>query len=146
MQRQLGMLWRSLNTPVLAGALLLACVAALANDAPPTADAAVVVRASANPDHITIGDPIRYTVEISAAPDTEVIIPVLSGQLGDFTISDFGELPGRREKDRVISTRWYTLTTFTTGDRLIPPAHVQYRTPGEALQDATGNEVLVGVA
>ena len=146
MRRHLGMLWRGVNIPMLAGALLLPCCAAFADDKSPAPDAPVVVRASANPDHVTIGDPIRYIVEISAAPDTEVIIPVLSGQLGDFTISDFGELPARREKERVINTRWYTLTAFITGDRLIPPAHVQYRTPGEALQDATGNEVLVGVA
>src|SRR5215467_11730074 len=112
MRRHLGMLWRSVNIPMLAGALLLPCCAAFADDKSPAPEAPLVVRASANPDHVTIGDPIRYTVEISAAPDTEVIIPVLSGQLGDFTISDFGELPARREQDRVISTRWYTLTTF----------------------------------
>jgi hypothetical protein len=74
-----------------------------------------------------------------------VLIPVLSGSLGDFAISDFGELPSRKENGRIILARWYTLTIFATGDHLVPAPTVQYRTPGEELREAEGNEVLVGV-
>jgi hypothetical protein len=84
-------------------------------------------------------------VAVSAAADTVVLIPVYSGNLGDFTVSDFGELPTRTENDRTITSRWYTLRIFETGDHLVPAPKVQYRTPGEALRDAEGNEVLVGV-
>ena len=115
-------------------------------DVTPTATPAVTVQASVDRKEITIGDPIRYTVEVSAAADTEVLIPVLSGTLGAFTISDFGDVPPRREPGRVVVGRWYTLRTFETGDRLIPAPTVQYRTPGEDLREAAGNEVLVGVA
>jgi len=115
------------------------------DDAVPTASPPVSVHAGVDRKEVTIGDPIRYTVEVSAASDTELVIPVLSGTLGDFTISDFGELPTRKENGRVIVTRWYTLTIFDTGDHLIPAPKVQYRMPGTELQDATGNEVLVGV-
>jgi hypothetical protein len=111
----------------------------------PTAVAPVTVRASVDHNQITIGDPIRYTVEVSAATDTEIVIPVLSGTIGDFTISDFGELPPRKENGRAVVSRWYTLTTFATGDLLIPAPKVHYRLPGEALQEAHGDEVLVGV-
>jgi hypothetical protein len=83
---------------------------------------------------------------VSAAADTEVLIPVLSGTLGAFTISDFGEVPPRKENGRVVVGRWYTLTIFETGDHLIPAPTVQYRTPGEDLREAAGNETLVGVA
>jgi len=103
------------------------------------------VHARVDRNQITIGDPIRYTVEVSAAADTEVLIPVLSGKLGDFSISDFGELPNRKSHGRVIVARWYRLTIFATGDHLIPAPKVQYRTPGEGLREAEGNEVLVGV-
>jgi hypothetical protein len=120
-------------------------VPAWADDAAPTAIPPVTVHAGVDHKEITIGDPIRYTVEVSAASDTEVVIPVLSGTLGDFTISDFGELPARKENARVTVARWYTLTIFSTGDHLIPSPKVQYRLPGTDLQDATGNEVLVGV-
>jgi hypothetical protein len=115
--------------------------------APTVSGAAAPVRIRASVDHkeVTIGDPIRYTVEVSAAADTEVLIPVLSGNLGDFTISDFGELPARKENGRAVVARWYTLTIFATGDHLIPAPQVKYRTPGEELRDAEGEEVLVGV-
>ncbi len=113
--------------------------------AEPTAPAPVTVRAMATPLEMTIGDRIRYTVEVSAAADTEVLIPVLSGQLGEFAIVDFGDLPARRENGRTIITRWYTLTTFATGDHRIPAPTVQYRLSGEGLQDAVGEEVPVRV-
>ena len=106
----------------------------------------VTVHAAVDRKEITIGDPIRYTVEVSAGTDTEVLIPVLSGAIGAFTISDFGEAPARKENGRTVVGRWYTLTTFDTGDHLIPAPTVQYRTPGEDLREAAGNEVLVGVA
>jgi hypothetical protein len=114
-------------------------------DPTPTANAPVVVHASVDRKEITIGDPVRYTVEVSAAEDTELLVPVLSGQLGELTITDFGDVPTRKENGRVIVTRWYTITSFTTGDQLVPAPKVQYRIPGEDLQEAEGNEVLVGV-
>jgi len=82
---------------------------------------------------------------VSAAENTEVIIPVLSGQLGEFTITDFGDVPTRKENGRVLVTRWYTITSFTTGDHLVPAPTVHYRLAGEGLQQAEGDEVLVGV-
>jgi hypothetical protein len=128
--------------------LVLAAVALLGANHLAAADAApppVVITASASPKEVTIGDPIHYVVEIAAAPDTEVVIPVLAGQIGDFAITDFGDLPPRKEKDRVVTTRWYTLTIFDTGDHVIPAPKVQYRVPGEGLQDAVGNELVIGV-
>jgi hypothetical protein len=123
---------------------MITLVSATLGDEPPPS-APVTVHASVDRNQITIGDPIRYTVEVSAGPDTEVLIPVLAGQVGNFTISDFGELPARKHDDRVITARWYTLTSFATGDHLIPAPRVRYRTPGEELRDAEGNEVLVGI-
>ena len=114
-------------------------------DPTPTTAAPVSIRAWVTPKDVTIGDPIRYTVEVSAAAETEVLIPVLSGTLGDFSITDFGELPTRKENGRAIVTRWYTLTCFETGDHLVPKPKVQYRIPGEELTEAEGDEVLVGV-
>ena len=125
--------------------ILLLATVAFAADPTPQANAPVSVQASVDRSQITIGDPLRYTVEVSAAADTEVLMPVLSGTLGDFTISDFGELPSRKENGRTIVARWYTLTIFITGDHLVPAPTVHYRTPGEELREVAGNEVLVGV-
>jgi hypothetical protein len=130
-------------------ASLFTATAARATDPTPSATAPatapVTVKASVDRNQVTIGDPIRYTVEVSAARETEIIVPVYSGKVGDFVVSDFGELPTRQENGRTITSRWYTLSIFETGDHLIPAPKVQYRTPGEDLHDAEGNEVLVGV-
>lgn len=133
--------------PLAATAALILVLAARSFAADPTAPVttSVTVRASVDHGQITIGDPIRYTVEVSAAADTEVLIPVLSGSLGDFAIGDFGELPSRKEDGRIVVARWYTLTIFATGDHLVPAPKVQYRVAGEEMREAEGNEVLIGV-
>ncbi|MFI5396247.1 MAG: hypothetical protein ACHQ9S_12010 [Candidatus Binatia bacterium] len=125
--------------------LILFATSTFAADPAPDATAPVTVQARVDRNQISIGDPIRYTVEVTAAADTEIIIPVFSGTLGDFTVSDFGELPTRKENGRIITARWYTLTIFSTGDHLVPAPKVHYRLPGEDLREAEGNELLVGV-
>jgi hypothetical protein len=111
----------------------------------PTKENPVVVRAEAQPRELTIGDPIRYTVEISATPDAEVIVPVLAGAIGQFEISDFGQLPVQEKNGVKRLTWWYTLKTFETGDQLIPKFKVPYRPAGEGMKEAESNEVLIGV-
>ena len=118
---------------------------ATATEPTPTANEPVMVQASVDRNQITIADPIRYTVTVTMPSDVEVRIPVLSGQLGDFTISDFGEVPTRLENGRVITARWYTLTSFAPGDRVIPAPKVQYRVAGGELRDVEGNTVPVVV-
>ena len=79
---------------VLAATILIA-TRALAADPARTASAPVTIRAAVDRKEVTVGDPIRYSVEVTAAADTEVLIPVLSGTLGDLTITDFGDVPVR---------------------------------------------------
>lgn len=129
---------------VLLGLVLCGTEVAGAADTP-AADAPVVVTATAEPREVRLGDPIRYVVEIAAAPDTETYIPLLSGAIGDFQIVDFGENPPRDENGKHIISRWYTLTCFATGDKLIPAPTVAYRLPGAELTELTGNEVLIGI-
>src|SRR5574337_400822 len=88
-----------------AAMMLLFVAASFGADPTPQANAPVTVTARVDRAQITIGDPIRYTVEVSAAADTEVLIPVLSGSLGEFAISDFGELPSRKENGLAVAER-----------------------------------------
>ena len=107
--------------------------------------APVVVTATAEPREVRIGDPIRYVVEVAAAPETETHIPLLSGAIGDFQIVDFGDNPPRDEQGKHLISRWYTLTAFDVGDKLIPAPTIAYRLPGSELTELSGNEVLVGI-
>jgi len=132
--------------------LLLLAASCFADEPAPTATApasttAPPVSVHAGVDHpeVTIGDPIKYTVTISAVADTQLIVPVLSGAVGDFTITDFGDTPTRKENGRITVTRWYTLTVFETGHHTIPAPKVQYRSGSEEPHDVEGNEVTVTV-
>ncbi len=119
-------------------------VAGYAQEPTPTSGP-IQVEAKAEPRDITIGDPVRYTVEVTSRGEAEIRIPVLAGTIGDFTIVDFGELPTKRSEGLTTTGRWYTLTTFETGDQLIPAPSVEYRVPGEAIRTASGEDVLVVV-
>lgn len=130
----------------LAAASLIACAAVPGSAAAADDEEPVRVVASAEPREVTIGDRIRYVVEVTTTAEAEVRVPLLAGAIGPFTIVDFGETEPRREQGRTTIGRWYTLTTFDTGDILVPAPEVEVRLPGEPVQSVRGNEVLVGVA
>lgn len=125
-------------------ALLLA--AALAADAP------VTVTARATPDTATIGSPVRYEVEVAAAPGVEVVLRQPVERLGAFEVVDFGEEPAAERDGRRVVTRWFTLVGFDVGHHLVESPPVAYRTPGadlvrtEPVETRISIESLVGDA
>lgn len=102
------------------------------------------VSVSVDRTEVTIGDPIRYTISVTAAADIEVEIPLLGEQVGDFTVLDFGQLPPRTENGRVVTGRWFRLTTFETGQHLLPGPTIRYRHHGER-ERIDGNDVSITV-
>lgn len=102
------------------------------------------VSVSVDRAEVTIGDPIRYTISVTAAADIEVEIPLLGEQVGDFTVLDFGELPPRDENGQVVTGRWFRLTTFETGQHLLPGPTVRYRHHGER-ERIDGNDISITV-
>ena len=102
------------------------------------------VSVSADRTEVTIGDPIRYTISVTAAADIEVEIPLLGEQVGDFTVLDFGELPPRDENGQVVTGRWFRLTTFETGQHLLPGPTIRYRHHGER-ERIDGNDISITV-
>ncbi len=106
----------------------------------------VTVSASVDRDEVTIGDRIHYTISVTAPAGVEVEIPLLGKQLGDFTVLDFGDLPLRTEVDRVVTSRWFRLTIFQTGQYLLPGPTVRYRqSTQEQYHRIDGNDVLITV-
>ena len=103
------------------------------------------VSVSVDRTEVTIGDPIRYTISVTAAAGVEVEIPLLGEQLGDFTVLDFGELPPRTENGRVVTGRWFRLTTFETGQHLLPGPTIHYRRQTGQRERIDGNDVSIAV-
>lgn len=117
---------------------------AAGQDATPGATAPpVTVTTRVEPKQVTIGTPFRYTMQIETTGDAEVLVPLLAERIGEFAITDFGEVPHEKKEGRAIVERWYTLVTYETGDHIIPGAPVQYRMPGADLQRLDAPDALV---
>jgi len=120
-------------------ALLLVLVVSAAR-----ADAPVEVRAHVEPDHVTIGTPFRYIVEVLSTPGTEVVVEQPTERIGDFEIVDFGVEAPVVHDGRTVLARWYRLVGFAPGEHALPSPSVRWREGGE-LKDAPGHETHVAV-
>ena len=107
---------------------------------------AVTVHTSVDRSAIHIGDLIRYTITVTAPTGAEVEIPLLGDQIGDFTVTDFGDSPPQERHSMRTTGRWYTLTTFKTGQHVLPGPTIRYRRKaGQELRRLDGDDVSIRV-
>ncbi len=91
----------------------------------------VGLRSFANPRQITIGDRIKYTVEISASGGTELQLPDLkSNIIGDFEIKDFSSRIRERWFGKKTMYNFYYITAYSAGKKEIPGFEIKYKTKG----------------
>jgi hypothetical protein len=86
----------------------------------------VQVSTTVDRKEITIGDRLKYTVTVERDPKAKVDPFPLGGNLGTFEVKDFKPLPEKKVKGRVVQTTEFVVTTFTTGNYVIPPIAVSY--------------------
>ena len=128
-------------------AVLTAATFAYSDDEPTPAPetSPIEIHATTEPDVITIGTRFRYTVEVAAPKDVEVVITQPTEKLGDFDIVDFGDVPPSQRDGKTIVTRWYTLVGYSPGEHLVKSPPVFYRQPGEELKEAPAYEMGVAI-
>jgi len=79
---------------------------------------------------ITIGDRILYTLRIVTDPQVRLEPPSLGSNLGAFEVKDYKFHDPVKTKDgKVINQSEYLITTFTTGEYVIPPITISYTDP-----------------
>ncbi|MFQ5649343.1 MAG: hypothetical protein ACE5IY_05325 [bacterium] len=81
---------------------------------------------------ITIGDRIRYTVELRHSPAIEVQRPAVAENLGAFEIKDYTPHDPVEEDGEVIERVDYIISTFEVGEFEIPPLLFHYVIPGDS--------------
>lgn len=116
-----------------------------AADVPGKSEMPVTVRAAVDRSAVSIGDKIKYTIEIEARKDVEVRLPDFVERLGDFAVRDFGSKEKGFWGNRTV-VQWYILDTYQTGAHTIPAAVIKYRKQGsgewlETLSDEVTVEV-----
>jgi hypothetical protein len=112
----------------------------------PPAAFPVRVEAAVDRERVAIGEPIRYTISVTAAPGLELTPPSLPASLGALELQETGTTPPRTERGQVIMARWYRLVSFEPGELRIPAPVVSYRAPDGTRREARGAPLTVTVA
>lgn len=85
---------------------------------------------------ITIGDRILYTLIVNTDSTVKLEPLALGSNLGAFEVKDYKIHDPEKTKDgKIINKSEYVITTFTTGEYVIPPIPINYTDPkGEKKQ------------
>ncbi len=99
-------------------------------------DALLRVYTSVDQTKITIGQTIKYRIEMVADKNISVEFPQFGEMLGSFAIIDFSQDDPQRKGDTVHYQREYVLDMYLTGKYVIPPARITY-TLGDSQESKT---------
>ena len=88
------------------------------------------ISASLSPSSATIGDRVRWIVDVDADEGSKIDFPDLKGNLGDVEVKQSGkETPKSLGEGRARYTFWAIVSSYATGTRVIPPISVKVRPP-----------------
>lgn len=126
--------------------LVLALAGAAGAAEPPAVTVAARIEAGGPREEVTVGQPIRYVLEVTAAPGTEIAVAGPAGRLGDFDVLEAGDEPVRARDGRTVMTRWWRLVGWSPGEHVIESPAVRYRAADGVMRDADGDPTRVVVA
>ena len=86
----------------------------------------VTVKAEIDKQSVSIGDKIKYSLEVRTKDDIEVTFPDFGENLAGFAIRDYGSSRGGFFGSKTL-TQWYVLDIYETGKFTIPAAVIKYR-------------------
>ena len=90
----------------------------------------VEIETSISKAEIYIGDLVEYDLTIIYDSSIELTPPPLGGNLGAFDVKDYQpDIETKLKDGRLKSENKFTLSTFTTGDYVIPPIPIQFTMP-----------------
>ncbi|HUP22110.1 MAG TPA: DUF4381 family protein [Thermoanaerobaculia bacterium] len=133
---------------MVSAALVLACGDASNTVAPEGAAAGTVtVTAAADRSTATVGDAVRYTVEVRHPEGMSPILlaPVVDGAVGGLRVVDAGVERPRRPRGVALARHWWILRAERTGSYVLPAASVTVEASEEGERRIESNEVFVDV-
>jgi hypothetical protein len=90
----------------------------------------VTVETSVSQAEIYVGDRITYSVSITYDSTIELVPPPLGANLGAFEVKDYQpDIETTLDDGRKRSETVFTISTFTTGDYVVPPLPVIFLLP-----------------
>lgn len=98
----------------------------------------IVVRMTASPSKITVGDQFQLIVEASYRKDTVVEMPGPDIDLGELELIDHRHMPlSEGESGLIVAQSIYTLTAFSTGEFEIPAVTLRFRVTSVEAEEQT---------
>ncbi len=91
------------------------------------ANADIEVESRLDRREILIGDVVRYSVVVTRDQEMVVTMPPLAVNLGQFEIRDYQVHEPVKRGERVVEQTDYLLSTFETGEFVIPALDILYR-------------------
>jgi len=90
----------------------------------------IEIKTSVDRAEVYIGDLITYQLTIIHDSAIELVPPPLGANLGAFDVKDYeSDIRSKLLDGRIKSANKFVLTTFTTGDYLIPPIPIMFTMP-----------------
>lgn len=90
----------------------------------------IEIKSSVDIAEAYIGDPITYQITITHDPSIELLPPPIGANLGAFDVKDYhADVETKLKDGRVQNQTTFILSTFTTGNYIIPPLPVQFVMP-----------------
>jgi hypothetical protein len=117
---------------VIVALVLFTAVPVSAQNEPDTVESlkGIEIETSVDRAEIYIGDLITYRLIIIHDSTIELVPPPLGANLGAFDVKDYQQdIRSKLPDGRIRSTNKFVLSTFTTGDYVIPPIPVMFNMP-----------------
>ncbi|NOZ55647.1 MAG: protein BatD [Calditrichaeota bacterium] len=95
--------------------------------------ASVTLESRVDTTTMRIGDVVTYSIIVARDESTQVRLPSLGANLGGFEIRDFNVRKPTKKDGKIVERVDYLISTFDTGDFVIPPVTIQYRTPPDTV-------------
>ena len=138
--------WSKINSIVLIAGAAFSILCSSAQAASESPSGAAEVIAYVDKSVITIGEKVKYIVEVISEKDAEISFPAYTAQMGGFAVKDFGqEEPKKAGPNRVKRKSWYLLDTYTVGPYVIPPQPVVVKLSGGTVATLKSPEIFVEV-
>jgi hypothetical protein len=107
--------------------LLLSCLVLISQAAE---ESLISVESHVDRATITIGDRILYTLTVETDSGVKLEPLALGSNLGAFEVKDYKISDPVKTKDgKIVNKSEYIITTFTTGEYVIPPITINYTDP-----------------
>ncbi len=106
--------------------------AASAKEQPDTVSSisGIQIETSVDKAQMYIGDLVNYTITVTYDSSIELLPPPLGANLGAFDVKDYQtDITTKLPDGRLKSESHFVLSTFTTGDYIIPPVPMAFELP-----------------